>query len=359
MSCFILFNLILTIMAKAYINQNKRVGSVGGDTYYILRGENIVKSKPVHVTNRRTEPQMIQRARFLDAVGFYKRAVKNFFQFAFENRRRNESDYNAFMRLNANRGGVYVKKWQDNIGTAYVGNWIMSEGSLPAPEYMPTSGYMFSLVVNRGGEAATAITNMGQASKGLIDTYGLMEGDIVTMVAITSDMEATIGTAEDVTALNYKTNPAREPRWRIVQFIIDSSSTVLPADLSLVAEQQGSASKTNTLSVDIDDNEAIGAVVAIFSRKNESRLLTSTSELQLNTQATNFLASIRSQDMQNAILATWNTENVILEGSIARGQAKQKGRMVEPIMPKEQATELSDPNSDDLESAKIRRIKKK
>lgn len=359
MSYFILFHFILTIMAKAYINQNKRVGSVGGDTYYILRGENIVKSKPVHVTNRRTEPQMMQRARFLDAVGFYKRAVKNFFQFAFENRRRNESDYNAFMRLNANRGGVYVKKWQDNIGTAYVGNWIMSEGSLPAPEYIKTSGYMYSLVINRGGEAATPITNMGQASKGLIDTYGLMEGDIVTMVAITSVMEEAIGTADDVTALNYRIEPATEPKWRIVQFIVDSSSTVIPADLSLVPEQQGTTSKTNTLSIDIDDNEAIGGMVAIFSRKNESRLLTSTSELQLNTQATNFLTSIRSQNMQNAILATWGTENVILEGSIARGQTQQKGRMVEPIMPKEQATELSDPNLDNLESATIRRAKKK
>lgn len=355
----IFVQLKITTMAKAYINQNKRVGSVGGDTYYILRGENIVKSKPVHVTNRRTEPQMLQRARFLDAVGFYKRAVKNFFQFAFENRRRNESDYNAFMRLNANRGGVYVKKWQDNIGTAYVGNWIMSEGSLPAPEYMATSGYMYSLVVNRGGEAATPITNMGQASKGLIDTYGLMEGDIVTIVAITSVMEEAIGTADDVTALNYRIEPATEPKWRIVQFIVDSSSTVIPADLSLVPEQQGTTSKTNTLSIDIDDNEAIGGVVAIFSRKNESRLLTSTSELQLNTQATNFLASIRSQDMQNAILATWGTENVILEGSIARGQTQQKGRMVEPIMPKEQATELSDPNLDNLESATRSRAKKK
>lgn len=346
-------------MAKAYINQNKRVGSVGGDTYYILRGENIVKSKPVHVTNRRTEPQMLQRARFLDAVGFYKRAVKNFFQFAFENRKRNESDYNAFMRLNANRGGVYVKKWQENIGTAYIGNWLMSEGSLPSPEYVVLEGPMFGLMVTRGGGQNEPITTMGQASQGLINTYGLMEGDIVTIVGITTEMSSSIGTTDDPTALNYENEPAAEPRWHISQFIINTSSTVVPADLNLVPGQSGDTVKINNLSLDIDDNGACGAFVAIFSRKNDSRLLTSNSELQLNPDATAFLASIRSQKMKNAILATWGTENVILEGAIARGQAQQNGRIMEPIMPKEEPAAQSDPNSDDCECSTKPKSKKK
>lgn len=89
---------------------------------------------------------MLQRAKFANAVKFYKKAVQNFFKFAFEDKKKSESDYNAFMRHNVMNSTLLMKGNVDDAYFPALGRWQMSSGSLPNPFDIgkdETSGFRF------------------------------------------------------------------------------------------------------------------------------------------------------------------------------------------------------------------------
>ena len=87
-------------MSKGNMFINKAAGKVGNLVLYTRSGEQVMRAYQNKVKNPRTLEQVMQRAKFANAVKFYKRAVKNFFPLAFEDQKQNESAFNAFMRHN-------------------------------------------------------------------------------------------------------------------------------------------------------------------------------------------------------------------------------------------------------------------
>ena len=199
-------------MAKGSSYWSTSTGRIGNTVVSILKGQRIEKAYQPHVLNRKTNLQMIQRARFANCVKFYKRAYANFFKFAYEDRRTNESDYNAFMRHNTNAKSSLLKKEQVSGTFIALGDeWVISSGILAEPNIQNVRGQQPYLSLP---SLTSSNDTVGELSQALISDYGLINGDIITILVITSN----------VTSLQ-QSNPAQYSHWGIIQFAVNTNSS--------------------------------------------------------------------------------------------------------------------------------------
>lgn len=161
-------------------------GSVGDVVFYRDGGSQRQRARNRKPNNPNTEPQVKQRSRFANAVKFFKQVNSSFFKFAFEDKKTNESDYNAFMRHNVARSG-YIGAAANKIANwPALGLWQMSDGSLPeisAPLPQPVSGSLFfdaGAGVNFSDATSSTVSSVSQA---LTQSSIWREGDILTAVA--------------------------------------------------------------------------------------------------------------------------------------------------------------------------------
>src|SRR5574344_1909223 len=117
-------------MSKGSLYFGKASGKLGQIVLSNVKGQQIARAWQPKVANPRTSVQQMQRAKFANAVKFYKRATQNLFKFAFEDKRRTESDYNAFMRHNVESSLIFNRISYDNINYPALGEWAISVGSL-------------------------------------------------------------------------------------------------------------------------------------------------------------------------------------------------------------------------------------
>lgn len=288
-------------------------------TYQVNKGVQITKDRVTEVSNPRTSGQMVQRARFAAAVKFYKRATANFFKFAFEDKKQQESDYNAFMRYNAKLGSIVSKENNDNPFYPAVGPFVMSNGSLPTIPVVyggssstPTEDFFlpFNIADNEtiGGFSAAILAS----------NPAFLAGDIVTIVLVTTRLNDVWEMADD----NY-------PVWDIAQFRLDPTSTEDIASLntrSLQLSASGSYVKIN------DTDETTGYVsgaCCIVSRNIPGGLLVSYSQMLPNLTGVNYINYLATPAVEEANLVSWGSQGAaILQGSIAD---KHKAPEVKPV----------------------------
>lgn len=307
-------------------------------TYQVNKGVQITKDRVTEVSNPRTNGQMVQRARFAAAVKFYKRATANFFKFAFEDKKQQESDYNAFMRYNAKLGSIVSKENNDNPFYPAVGPFVMSNGSLPTIPVVysgssstPTEDFFlpFNIADNEtiGGFSAAILAS----------NAAFLAGDIVTIVLVTTRLNDVWEMADD----NY-------PVWDIAQFRLDPTSTEDIASLntrSLQLSASGSYVKIN------DTDETTGYVsgaCCIVSRNIPGGLLVSYSQMLPNLTGVNYINYLATPAVEEANLVSWGSQGAaILQGSIAD---KHKAPEVKPVFTgfKGTATNLVDANDSTL-----------
>lgn len=258
-------------------------------------------------SNPKTQKQMEQRSRFANAVKFYRHAVQNFFKFAFEDKKRNESDYNAFMRHNIKNALNLYKSQVDNPYFPSLGNkWQLSQGVLAAGlhhEWLSDGDFDLGLSGN----------TVGEISNYLVSVHGLFAGDIVTIVGVTSM----------VTSSNYSQldNIDQAPIWHIWQFFIDPKSNTPIAEIANTGVAIGSLGhRNNTQEVYLEFTNAANSNFAavVVTRKTSRKLLASTSFLEPNTIAQSLIATLDSEDTADAAVNSWGVgEEAILKGSIA------------------------------------------
>lgn len=287
----------------------KRIGSVGNETYSMVKGQNVVREKPAQVANPRTYAQMEQRSIFIDAVRFYEHANKNLFKFAFEDKRSYESDYNAFMRANAKNGVNISPSMSSDYRFPAIGNWLLTSGSLQGVEFNYSEGVTSIFL---GDAATSAITTVGQLSEKLLATYpSLQEGDIITGVMIES---SAYEFSEEDLRVAYISDSA--PKWLIYQFRINKASAATLASVGL--ENVTSGQSSVNYSWEIDDN-SVGGVAVIVSREVAGGVKVSTTSILNNTAAGTFLTAFARNKAR--IIAEWGlSDPAILQGSIADGQ---------------------------------------
>lgn len=303
-------------MAKSNSFFGLRRGSTKSHTYQVLRGTQITKDRVTDVANPRTNAQTLQRVIFSSAVKFYRRAVSNFFKLAYESKKKNESDYNAFMRQNSKIAPLELRENFLNPNYPVIAPFVLSEGSLTPADVLTAgeSQYRARLVPVSG---VSEYTTIGQLSQSLISTYGLVAGDIVTKVLIRTDM---------VVGETGVTAPSELPRWEVAQFLIDPSSTKL---LSTIGVSVSLNTEAGTAELDFDINGlaedglagCAGAAV-IFSRKTSGGLLVSTTPITLNNEAATYYATMSDKESATAeaVLLSWGAQgDAILQGSLVQG----------------------------------------
>ena len=305
-------------MAKGNMFIGNGSGKVGNLVVATRAGEQITRVYQPRVANPKSYQQMLQRAKFANAVKFYKKAVQNFFKFAFEDKKKAESDYNAFMRHNVMNSPLLVKGNVDDAYFPALGRWQMSSGSLPSPfsiEKTENSGFAF--VVNGIKE----IDTIGDISNALLG-QGFHTGDIVTFVLITSPV-----TYLDFDLTNLYDSGLKQPEWLIVQFAVDAKDTrdisqanYLGSRYGGLADYEGNSllSGDGRIEWDGDFKDVMAATCCIVTRNTGSGVMATNTTLFGNDNFDKMLSDAEGTNYENEVLVSWGArEGAILKGSIA------------------------------------------
>ena len=318
-------SVIMAVVNSPYVGIAR--GRLGEGVYSRVKGQTTVRGYNPSPQNPRSSGQQSQRAQFSSAVKFFSRGVQNFFKFAFENKAEKESDYNAFMRLNANRGMYFGPEQNATPEYPAVGRFIMTRGSLPSPyfEYnVAEESFAAIFTIVSGGSTPSTL---GQLSSLLLDA-GYQQGDIVTFCVINTDWLA----GDDSQPMVYGDEP---PVWDIKQFTIDTASTVALDDLGISAVFYSASGLTVTMG-QIMETELVAAGCVCVSRPSSSGLKVSSSTLWLNVPAERALIYGRSQAWKAIVLEAWRTSgSSILQGSKSVNKAQQTTveLATDPVLP--------------------------
>ena len=306
-------------MAKGNMFIGNGSGKVGNLVVATRAGEQITRVYQPRVANPKSYSQMLQRAKFANAVKFYKKAVQNFFKFAFEDKKKAESDYNAFMRHNIMNSTLLVKGNVDDAYFPALGRWQMSSGSLPnafSIENAEASGFAFD------SEGIKAKATIGDISSALIG-QGFHTGDIVTFVLITSPV-----TYLDFDLSNLYDSGLKQPEWLIVQFAIDPYDTRDISQANYLGSRYGGISgfEGNSLFVnesgiiqwDGNFDDQMAATCCIVTRNTGGGVMATNSALFGNPIFNKMLSDAEGTNYENEVLVSWGArEGAILKGSIA------------------------------------------
>ena len=277
-------------------------GSVGDVTFFRSGGSQRARARNRKPNNPRSSSQMTQRAKFASAVKFYKRAVSNFFKFAYQDKKTNESDYNAFMRHNIQGAPLISKSAFDKQGYPALGNWVLSYGELQPLNYIEgENGSTIELPDN----ITSNPSNLGELSQGLIDSGFYEQGDIITVVMI------------DITGSPLPTatpEGAYTTAWVTAQFRVDYNSIESLNNLGL-----GIVTVTALGGIRSLNFASHSALAVIVSRNTSGGLKVSRSELVYDTQTGLALFNAYTDDNYKAeVLQDWQTSlEAILQGSLS------------------------------------------
>ena len=109
----------------------KLKGSAGSLTFRRSGGRTVVSEKVTEVKITRTNAQMQTRTKWGNIVAMYK-GIRPLLNYGFENKPKNLTDYNMFMKVNMQRTPVYLTKQQVAGGACVAAPYQFTQGSLPA-----------------------------------------------------------------------------------------------------------------------------------------------------------------------------------------------------------------------------------
>ena len=302
-------------MSKGSLFFGNASGKLGQVVLSTVKGQQIARAWQPKVANPKTSQQQLQRAKFANAVKFFKRAQQNLFKFAFEDKRKNESDYNAFMRHNVVSSAVLDRSVYDNFNyPALADNWLLTFGSLGeinADNDVSSKEYVQLLSLSLGtGEVANL--TIASASQAFVRDYNAVNGDFVTLVGVKSD----------VRTLTMDTNYA--PEWHIMQFMVDTNNTgKLVENLKKQDETaENFFAKDGTEPANIIfsyENDGCAWLGIILSRVTANGVKVSTSYLMPNYYAYEIYENSLSLPYRQSALNSWGrSSEPILKGGIAK-----------------------------------------
>lgn len=261
---------------------------------------------------------MDQRAKMACAVKFYTQVGTNFFKYAFEGKKDNESYFNAFVKNNILLGGYIGKQASRVYDFPALGAWQISSGTLPeitAPFPQSVRGVVFSV----GTVSGTPITTISELSKALIgsDSSRWREGDILTCLCYCATNYATLPTI-----YTDQGNRAYTAVWQIR--LSTSNKDTLPSlefpllemSFECVLNSDGLSFIGSTGSEYTNNLYCFGL---IHSRNTANGLRVSSSTM-VAPQSPDLLSvvSLPSGSYYNAVIADWQaTDEAVLQGGLS------------------------------------------
>ena len=305
-------------MAKGNIILGYLRGSIGDITFFRAKGQQLSRARNRAPANPRTVAQMDQRAKMACAVKFYTQVGTNFFKYAFEGKKDNESYFNAFVKNNILLGGYIGKQASRVYDFPALGAWKISSGTLPeitAPFPQSVRGVVFSV----GTVSGTPITTISELSKALIgsDSSRWREGDILTCLcycAINYSTLPTISTDQG--------NRAYTAVWQI-RLSTSNTDTLPSIEFPLLDMSFDCQLDTNGLSfigsTGTEYTNNLYCFGMIHSRNTASGLKVSSSTM-VAPQSPDLLSvvSLPSGSYYNAVIADWQaTDEAVLQGGLS------------------------------------------
>ena len=305
-------------MAKGNMLLGMSRGSVGDVTFYRSGGSQRARARNRKPANPMTVRQQTQRAKFANAVKFHKQVTSNFFRFAYEDKKANESDYNAFMRHNVGNSGFIGAKASKIASWPALGLWEVTAGSLP--EIVVTaddSGLLFAADLGVTGN----ITTVGALSTALIalgDAW--REGDILTVLMYRATAAGSLPTVD--------TETAHVASSSYIQIVLNSTDTTTLASIignlggaeykmEVDAEEGFIVSGKDSHWSDVWPNDLLQCAV-IHSRNTAGGLLVSTQSMVANKPQVITDALNESGTYYNSVLADWDAAaEAVLQGAAA------------------------------------------
>lgn len=302
-------------MAKGNMLLGMSRGSVGDVTFYRSGGSQRARARNRKPANPMTVRQQTQRAKFANAVKFHKQVTSNFFRFAYEDKKANESDYNAFMRHNVGNSGFIGAMASKISSWPALGLWEVTAGSLPEITVsVPVSNKFFKVGLGVTG----AITTVGAFSAALIaqgDTW--REGDIFTVLLYRATAASSLPTVD--------TETAHVSSAGYLQFIVKSAdNTALDTITAFVGDVEFGIQVDETDGLIVSgadssfttawDNDLLQCAV-IHSRNTASGLLVSTQSMVANKPQVITDSLTEGGTYYNAVLADWDAAaEAVLQG---------------------------------------------
>lgn len=305
-------------MSKGSSYWGTATGKIGNTVVRVRKGVRVESAYQPNVTNPRSRGQVIQRGKFSDAVGFYKRAMANFFKMAFEDKKTNETDFNAFMRHNVRRAYVYSRQMVTGGEGAlpYIGKWLLTYGSLYSPEVNSSaSGITVPML---GGESSDTLA---ASFLEWIQLGYVQEGDILTIVRVMTSADGAGADEYSDEALGLLPGftytdalPAGVgPVWRVNQYVIDTKSTLILGQQPWYKDTTG---LINFADMGKAATDSARAAAVIITRKTANGLLCSTSQLVWNKKGEDMMSSMATEDWLQGQRKAWSSEDVILAGAL-------------------------------------------
>lgn len=307
-------------MSKGSSYWGTATGKIGNTVVRVRKGVRVESAYQPNVTNPRSGGQVVQRGKFSDAVGFYKRAMANFFKMAFEDKKTNETDFNAFMRHNVSRGYVYSRQMVTGGQGAlpYIGKWMLSFGSLFAPQLSVKEDGTIGL---ESLIAASADTTLGDLFGTWIAAGLAQKGDIFTFIRVLTSADGAGADEYTDEALGLLpgftytgTLPeGMAPIWSVDQYVVDPESAVK------LSEQRWANNTGSLVSFKGMGNEEIAsarAAACILTRKTANGLLCSTSQLVWNKMGNDMMTTMATDNWLEGQRKAWSSQNVILAGAL-------------------------------------------
>lgn len=310
-------------MAKGNMLLGYSRGSVGDVTFYRAGGSQRQRARNRQPNNPRTAKQMTQRSKFANAVKFFKQINTGFFKYAFEDRKTNESDYNAFMRHNVVNSGYIGAQASKIADWPALGLWQLSAGSLPeitAPFPQPSGGAAAAMYFDLGVTMSEYDT-VGELSAALINGAPAVwrTGDIFTFVVYRATNAATLPTVD--------TSETHQVYADYGQFILNADDATPLTDIKANIGACNVTPSTGTegfylagddsAMLDVWTDDLVGYSV-IHSRNSANGLLVSNSTMVYNKRELPLLAMDDSGAYYNSVIADWQASaDAILQGAAA------------------------------------------
>lgn len=166
---------------------------LGGAVIYEAMSETRARALAAKVHNPRTEAQMYTRVKWANLVAFY-RLNSDWMKYAYENKKRNQTEYNRFMQLNVRPSDIYLTKQEAEEGSCVVNNYTMTQGSLQSITYTDQGTYIQTNIFLAANSTLTAESPVSMWSDELVaNNPGIEYGDQLSFLRYTQMSDQNTG----------------------------------------------------------------------------------------------------------------------------------------------------------------------
>lgn len=290
------------------------IGRVGGNVYYMNKGQNIARELAPAISNPRSEGQQEQRMRWANMVAFYRANQPWMKRGAFESKKQTWSDYNAFVSANSKVSPVFLTKEITEQGGAVVAPYVVTKGSLPSvavelidsDETFITDLYLGELSGISGATTAKALSESL-----LANNNGLREGDQLSFIL---NIQESRGGVPFIVARYY-------------EFIIDSTDERTLEDLGL-GDVLVDDTNNSMQCLGFANDGAVCGGTCIVSRTTSGEIKVSTQALVLTDECTAFLGDYTSETAFQQAAASYGESDA---NFLAAGYSGKASNMSVPV----------------------------